>query len=115
MFLDDLVKVLWRWWQWQRRIRQFRSWNPTEAVVKTCGVRDDTLGERLELTIRYEVKGEGFWGSSLSQKRRTGTTSRLEDDVLEGHALSIRVDPIDPNSCGVLNEDNPQWPWAIEE
>src|SRR5271170_1209408 len=115
MFLDDLIKVLWRWWQWRRRVREFRSWNPAEAVVKTCGVRDDTLGERLELAFRYEVKGEGFWGSALSQKRRTGTTNRLEDDILEGHKLSIRVNPIDPNLCGVLNEDNPRWPWSIEE
>ena len=115
MFLDDLLKAVWRWWCWRRRVKQFRSWNPTDAEVKSCKVMDDTLGERLELVFHYEVRGEGFWGSTLSQKRRTDTTSRLEDDVLEGHRLSIRVSPIDPNLCGVLNEDNPQWPWAIEE
>jgi hypothetical protein len=40
---------------------------------------------------------------------------KLEDDVLEGHTLSIRVNPADVELNGVLNEDNPQWPWAIEE
>jgi hypothetical protein len=115
MFLDDLVKVLWRWWQWQRRVRQFRNWNRTNAEVKSCKVVDDVLGERLNLVFRYEVKGESFWGSLLSQKRRTGTALRLEDDVLEGHTLSIRINPEDTNLYGVLNEDNPRWPWAIEE
>lgn len=85
------------------------------AIVATCRVIDEVLGERLELTFRYEVNGEGFRGLVLSKERRAGTTLRLEDDVLEGHSIVIRVNPEDPFSSGVLNEDNPQWPWEIEE
>jgi len=51
----------------------------------------------------------------VSKKRPAGTTLRLEDDVLEGRTLVIRVNPSDAALSGVLNEDNPQWPWEIEE
>lgn len=115
MFLDDVFRVLWRWWLWRRRVNRFRSWKLTSAVVTSCSVIDDTFGERLNLAFRYEVKGEQFRGSTLSKKRRVGSTMQLEDDVLEGHTLSIRVNPADAYLNGVLNDDNPQWPWAIEE
>jgi hypothetical protein len=115
MFLDYLVRALWRWWLWQRRVKRFRTWDAIPAVVKSCGVIDDTFGERLSLVFGYEVKGEPFWGSALSQKRSIGSANRLEDDLLEGHTLSIRANPADASLCGVLNEDNPQWPWAFQE
>jgi hypothetical protein len=114
-FLDDLIRALWKWWLSQRRIKRFREWNPTSATVATCGVIDDTCGERLQLTFRYEVNGEQFRGLIVSKKRPTGTTLRLEDDVLEGRTVVIRMNPSDAASSGVLNEDNPQWPWTIEE
>lgn len=43
----------------------------------------------------------------MSKERPTGTTLRLEDDLLEGRTVVIRVNPSDPASSGVLNEDNP--------
>lgn len=113
--LDDLIIALWKWWLSLRRIRKLQSWNLVNATVATCTVIDDVRGERLQLTFRYEVKSEGFRGIALSKARRAGTTLRLEDDVLEGCKLNIRVDPSDHACCGVLNEDNPQWPWEIEE
>ncbi len=99
----------------QRRLKRFRRWNQANATVSTCAVIDDTFGERLQLTFKYEVNAEQLRGLILSKKRPAGTTLRLEDDLLEGRALCIRVDSSDPASSGVLNEDNPKWPWKIEE
>jgi hypothetical protein len=115
MFLDDIIRIIWRWWLWQRRIKRFRSWVLTSAVVTSCRVTEDGFGERLNAVFRYEVNSEQFTGSIMSTKRRAGTTMRLEDDVLEGHLLSIRVNPADAYLNGALNVDNPQWPWQIEE
>lgn len=115
MLLDDLIRAIWKWWLWLRRTKKYRSWSRFSATVSTCSVIDDTFGERLQLTFKYEINGEQFRGLILSKTRPAGTTLRLEDDVLEGHTLSIRANPADPASSGVLNEDNPKWPWQIEE
>jgi hypothetical protein len=115
MFLDDLTRVLWRWWSWQRRVKRFRSWELISAVVTSCGVEDAGLKERLNLVFRYEVQGEGFWGSAFSRERPHGTTMRLEDNELEGRSLAVRVNPLDKGQSGILNTDNPEWPWGIEE
>jgi hypothetical protein len=64
-------------------------------MITSCSVVEDTFGERLNLAFRYEVKGETFRGSILIDKRRVGTAAQLEDDILEGHKLSIRVNPSD--------------------
>jgi hypothetical protein len=87
MFLDDLTRVLWRWWRWRQRTKRFRGWNLTSAQIKSCKIVDDILGERLNLVFRYQVNGESYWGSILSKKRRTGTTIKMEDDLLDGHTL----------------------------
>jgi uncharacterized protein DUF3592 len=116
LHLDDIIRTVRQLAQKEIRINRAGRWPTVQGKVLSHKIVADGLsGYRASIDYSYHLNHETYYGGAqgLSQDRKTAES--LADKVVVNAPLTIRYDPADPIRSMLLNRDNAELPFPIDE
>jgi hypothetical protein len=115
-FLDSIIRSIARSVRGERRVENAQLWPTVDGKISrfTVGNKSGGDGHPL-LTFSYEINGEMFYGSAVGTSIDLKQINQVTDAINGIGIVHVRYDPFDLGSSRLLNRDNPEFPFEIDQ
>lgn len=110
-FLDSLISSIVKNVRREARLSRAAEWPTADARISRFSA-DEKGGD---IVFSYEINGETEYGSARLYPASNNELDAAISAVNALQALRVRYDPGDPGSSCLLNRDNPEFPFGINQ
>lgn len=112
-FFDNLVRAIVKGVRRESRASTAAAWPIVDAKITNLSWGEES--RRPSVTYSYAVNGETWYGTCTGSPSGVRELGRARSAMSAVRVLHVRYDPCDSGSSRVLNSDNPDLPFEIDQ
>jgi len=115
-FADEIIRSIIKNVRGENRVENALSWPIVDGKISIfcLGNKSGNYG-RPSLSFSYEIIGETFYGSAVGTSIELDQIDVITDAINRIGIIHVRYDPFDPGSNRLLNQDNPEIPFEVDQ